>query len=406
MDLASASGYAFNALRRRRLRSWLTISGVIVGIAAIVLLVGLVEGLRADILQELESFGPNTIIIIPVSVEEQPAVAAATPGFMPTSGKLYLSDYDRVRRVSGIDEITPVIMGRTYVEYRDKTVSISIFGVEPGSYVKTAGSIEIEKGRFLTDTDRKVAVVGSDIAADTFEREVELGSNIYIGGERYKVVGIRKKTGESFSNVDSAIFIPFEESEHMFEDILAENEINAIRVIVREGENVSEVADEITSIMLSSHRVSEDDKDFGVITPEFINQQVEDIASTLSLFLGAVAGISLIVGGVGITNTMFMSVLERRKEIGVLKSVGSKNEDILLLFLIESSFIGISGGLLGMAISYFLVFILRSFGVSAIISPTLMAIAIIFSATVGIVSGIAPAYKAARLDPVEALRAR
>ncbi len=406
MDLGLAAGYAFNALRRRHIRSWLTISGVIVGIAAIVLLVGLVEGLRGNILEQLESFGSRTIIVIPTNIGGQTAISAAASSFMPTSGKLYMNDYERVKRIPEIAEVTPVILGRTYVVYKDKTITASIFGIEPSKFQETLASIEIEKGRFLTDTDRNAAVLGYDIAEDGFDEEVQLGGNLYIGDERHKVIGILKKTGNTVANIDTAIYISFDKAEDMFADVLAEDEISAMRIIVRDDVNITAVADEIEEIMLASHRVAEDEADFGVVTPESISQQVESVTSMLSLFLGAIAGISLLVGGVGIANTMFMSVLERRREIGILKSVGSKERDILMLFLIESSFIGIGGGFLGMTISFFFAFLLGLLGVTVVISMQLMLLAIVFSALVGIISGSVPAYRAAKLDPVEALRSR
>ena len=156
--------------------------------------------------------------------------------------------------------------------------------------------------------------------------------------------------------------------------------------------------------MLAAHRVTEDNKDFSVITSDFINQQLDQVTGILSIFLGGVASIALLVGGVGIANTMFMSVAERKREIGILKSIGAREEEILRLFLVESSIIGFAGGFFGLVLAYILSYLITFLsGVTVIIDPSIVIGAILFSATVGVISGVFPAKQAAELDPVEAL---
>lgn len=402
MNIRDMVEYSLNALQYGKVRSWLTVLGIVVGISTIVVLIGLVQGLKDDITEELEGFGSNTIIITPVSTSGASAAAAS---FLPSQGKLYMRDYERIKRLGEIEYITPSITGRTYAEYRDEEISISVMGIKPEVFRQTTGTIELEEGRFLTDNDRKTAVIGNNIAKEQFDEEVRVNSVIYLSGERYTVVGVLKKTGSSFTNLDDVIFIQFEESQDMFSDIMAEDEITAIRLTVKEGEDAGEVADEIESILLAAHHVTEDEKDFSVITAEFINEQLNEITGILTIFMGAIAGISLIVGGVGISNTMFMSVLERTREIGMLKAVGATEDEIQKLFLIESGMIGFFGGIAGLVLAFVLIVIIDASGyVPAVFIPWVAAGALIFSATVGIFTGVFPARQAARLDPIEALR--
>jgi len=400
MKLSDMVSYSFNALQYRKLRSWLTVLGIVVGIATIVILIGLVQGLKDDITEELQGFGANTIVISPRSV-----TTAAPSSFIPTKGKLYMNDYERVKRIGSIEYITPIIMGRTYADYRDEELTVSIYGAYPVLFDQTPESTELESGRKLTDADRKSAVIGNNIAHELFDDELQVSSKLYLSGEKFTVVGVMEKTGSSFTSFDDAVFIPFDEAETMFRDSLAEDEISAIRITVKEGEDPEEVADEMEIILLSAHRVSEDEKDFTIVTSAFINEQLESITGVLTIFMGAIAGIALIVGGVGISNTMFMSILERTKEIGTIKAIGATQSDIERMFLVESSLIGLVGGLAGLAIAFVLILIIDFSGlVPATFIPWVAFGALAFSVMIGIIAGVFPARQAARLDPIEALR--
>jgi putative ABC transport system permease protein len=329
----------------------------------------------------------------------------AATSFMPTKGRLYMRDYERVKRVGGIDYITPAVTGRTTAKYKKDEITVSIMGVEPDVFPHIAGTLEVEEGRFLTGTDRKAVVIGNNIAKERFDEDVGVSSVLYISGERYIVVGVLKKTGTSFTNFDDVIFMPFDEAQNMFSSTMAKDEINGIRLTVREGEDADAIADEINDILLAAHHVTEDDKDFSVITATFINERLNEVTGTLSIFMGAIAGIALVVGGVGISNTMFMSVLERTREIGVLKAIGATEWEIQKLFLVESSMIGFLGGFAGLCIAFVLILLISALaGIPAVFIPWVAAGALLFSAVVGILAGVFPARQASRLDPVESLR--
>ena len=394
--------YALRSLQNRSLRSWLTILGIILGITSMVLLVGMVQGLKDDVEIQLQAFGPRTIIIIPTDVNKVAAYGGVS--MAPTSGKLYETDYERVKRVGSIDTITKVLMSRMNAEYKDEAISVSVYGIEADNYQSTSETIQIDVGRFLTSSERGAIVLGADIAQTGFKKAVELGSVVTLAGRQFRVAGILKKSGSSVGGVDSTIFMPIEDARQLLGDSLAPNELSAIRIVVKEGADPEEAAAEIEDIMLSSHRVNEDNKDFSLVTAAYIDSQVSQTTSLLSLFLGAIAGISLAVGGIGIANTMFMSILERRREIGLLKAVGMTENGILSLFVLESSLIGIGGGVIGIILGAVLLRIVALLSFPSALPAYVVAIALVFSAAVGVISGFIPARQAAKLDPVEALR--
>jgi putative ABC transport system permease protein len=402
MKLHEMVVYALRSLQNRSLRSWLTILGIIIGITSMVMLVGMVQGLKDDVENQLKLFGPNTIIIIPTDVNK-----VATSGGLsmaPSSGKLYETDYERVKRVASIDTISKVIMGRMNAQYKDSSISTSVYGVEADNYQSSSQTIQVDTGRFLTSAERGSIVLGADVAQTGFKKAVELGSVVTIAGKPFRVAGILKKSGSSVGGTDSTIFMPIDDARALLGDSLAPNELSAIRIVVKEGADADEAAAEIEDIMLSSHRVNEDNKDFSLVTAAYINSQVNQTTSLLSLFLGAIAGISLAVGGIGIANTMFMSILERRREIGLLKAVGMTENGILGLFVLESSLIGIGGGIIGIIIGAILLYIASLLSFPAALPAYVVMIALVFSAAVGILSGFIPARQAAKLNPVEALR--
>ncbi len=398
--------YAITNMKHRSLRSWLTIIGIIVGIGSILVLVSIAQGLNDSVNEELKAFGSNTIIVIPggqISVQSAFSTANYKP---PSTGKLYSNDVARLARVEGIEYISKVIQVRPDVEFRKDSVSASVNGIEPSVFKQTQ-LLEVEKGRMLVDSDRQAAVIGKKIAYDTFDEDVELGSLLKIGAEQktFRVVGVLKSGGSGAGGgVDSAIYIPVEDARELAGESILPNEVSAIRITAHKDANMQEVKDQIEAELLSAHKVKADEKDFSLITSDYISQQIGVITGMLTLFLGGVAFISLIVGGIGIANTMFMAVMERTHEIGVLKAVGGSRGAITEIFLIESGLIGAIGGGLGIIFGTLIALILSYFGVPTTVSPLLVMFCFVFSVSVGVASGYFPAKRAAKMNAVDALR--
>ena len=401
MNLKEMLEFSLHSLLHQKLRTFLTVLGVIVGISSVILLVGLVQGLKSDILMQLEDFGPRTFLITPKSTTGSGFGASST--FAATAGKLFEKDYQRVKKLPEIQSITKIIMAQTTVQFKDESISSSVFGIEAGLFDGTV-PVEIESGRFLVDSDSGVAGIGSDIV-DAFDEDVKTQSNLYLAGRKFKVIGTLKPTGNSFAPIDNVIFIPFDDAKELFNRSLLENEISAIRLTLKEGSDVDEFEENLNDVMIASHRVTEDEKDFQIISPKFINERFTEVLDLITIFLGAIASISLIVGGIGISNTMFMNVMERRKEIGTMKAVGATTKQIRDIFIVESSMIGLLGGVLGLAVAVFLGFaMIVLLDITFVFDPFVIAGAIVFSIAIGLISGTFPAIEAAKVDPIVALR--
>src|SRR3989344_3733370 len=399
--------YSFKSLRQRQLRSWLTIIGVVIGIAAVVSLLTIGEGFNQEVQEQLEAIGSNTVFIAPISESQGATAAFRSPSSLTSSGKLFERDAERLRRITEIDEIHKLIIGKGTVKFKDKEITAMVEGIEPGIFEETT-LVEIAEGRFINSGDQRVAVIGATLAEESFGNHVVgVNSFITINGKKFRVIGIMEKAGGGFgpgSQVDTIILTPFEDAQELFQESLAEEEVGAIAVTLKEGADVDDVTERIISEIAASHKIRPEDKDFSVISPKTIQEQVGSILGLVTAFLGAIASISLIVGGVGIANVMFTSVLERTHEIGILKTVGATQKDILRIFIFESAGLGGIGGLIGTIVGISFVLVMSLFGVPVFIRPELIFFVMLFSVVVGLASGWVPARRAAALPPVEALR--
>jgi len=402
MKLLVILAYALKSLQHRQMRSWLTILGIVIGIASVVALLTIGEGFNAEVNRQLSALGSNVISVSPS------ADPFANPFSGASSGKLFESDAERLKRIADIEDISRVVYGRASLGYKDKNITSLVMGIDPDVFKKMS-SIEIANGRFLQGNDRRVVAVGGTFAEEGFGSKniLNVGSDIYINGQKYPVIAVLSKSGGGFGMntfLDNGVFVSYNDGKEIFKDNLADKEVNEIDVTVREGANMTDVVDKITLELASAHKLRVEDKDFSVVDPKTIQASVDSVLSLITIFLGAIAGISLLVGALSIANNMFTSVFERTHEIGVLKAVGAKNGDILKIFVFEAGAVGAIGGLAGVVLGYAVALSANLFGLPTSINPMIGLFGVSFAFIVGVISGYAPARMAAKLSPVEALR--
>ena len=405
MKLEDSFAYAVRNVRTSHLRSWLTIIGVIIGVVALVVITSISEGVQKDITDQLEAFGPNMLIVVPINIEEG-GLESFTGVGQGAMGKLFERDVEAIKGIPGVKSVGRTNYGRTSIAFRDKELVAPVFGIDVSYMEQYEDYMGVEIGRMFRDEEKHVTVLGNDAANLMFgNRKVAVGNTIKINDIDYRVVGILERIGTSLSQQDdSVIMVPYEDGNDLFANQLSKDEVQFISVEAEEGADVEEIKAAIEAKLISYHKVTEDEKDFSVITSDFISETVGSLLAMLSAFLLLITLIASFVGAIGIANTMFMGVLERTKEIGVLKAVGATEKDIMSIFLVESGIIGLVGGVLGLIIAVGILYVVGEFDIPYLLSEWIILFALLFSASVGTLAGLIPARQAARLDAVEALR--
>lgn len=387
---------SFNSLRRRKLRSWLTIIGIIIGISAIVSLTLIAQGTENAVNEAFEQFGTDVIL-----------VQGGATFSRPTPGEYGLSDRDInfFESFGEVDFVIPYSYDTQEVEFKDEKKYPIVYAIDTelwDEFLKRS-NFEVEKGRAFQDGETGSVVVGWKLNQDYFENKVDLKSRIKIGGKSFKVVGIYERVGNDAD--DTAISMNIDDARKVY---APEDKVTGAQIIIKDGVDI----DKFAEYLEEEYEDYRGDKNFVLSTSTAILEQINSVLGILQYVVVGIAGIALIVGSVGIANTMYMSVLERTKEIGIMKSIGATNNAILTMFLIESAFFGIVGGIIGCTIGI-LMAVIAKFAIEAfapgipfliLIDPAVIIGALIFSAISGIVSGILPARNASKLNPVDALR--
>jgi len=394
---------AFNNLRRRKLRAWLTMIGIFIGIAAVVALISLGQGLQNAITQQFEQLGSDKIIIMPS--------VFAPPGSITTESLLLTNkDNEFLRGIRGVEETAGFIMKYGQIGYKDEMKVIAVLGLAPEDekFWNELNFMKMADGRNYNSGEKYKVVVGYNHAyKDTWDKPIKLGSTIKIEGQEFKVVGIMEKTGDPGN--DGSVYIQKETLRELFN---APKEESMIYVKVASGFDPEDVANDIERKLRKFRNEKEGEETFSVQTSEQLLESFQSIFGVVQAVLVGIAGISLVVGGIGIMNTMYTAVLERTKEIGTMKAVGAKNSDILILFLFEAGLLGLVGGAIGIAIGYGLgktaeILASRALGTDLLQASFpwyLILGALLFSFLVGAAAGVTPAYQASRLKPADALR--
>ncbi len=390
---------ALDALRANRLRSLLTMLGVVIGVAAVILLVSLGQGTKNYVEEQFAGLGANILIVTPGKIETKggpPVIGAARH-------RLTLEDSDQLKKKGTLlGGVAPVVLGTGEVKLRTRSRNVTVLGVTPD--FSPVRNLHVEIGSFVTDEDeeakRRVCVVGRTVQAELFGNENPLGQIVKIAGTRFRVVGVMERKGVSLSvDIDDIVFIPARTAMDIFDtDALLE-----IILSVRNASDIDSGKEQARAILYRAHNRHED---FTITNQAAILSSLFTILDTLTYVLGGIAAISLLVGGIGIMNIMLVSVKERTNEIGIRKAVGARSRDILVQFLIESTTLSASGGIAGLLTGVAAAGALRLLVPKLPVAVPLWAVvlAFTFSVFVGIFFGVYPARKAAALHPIEALR--
>jgi len=397
---------AFSSLMHRKLRSWLTIIGIFIGIAAVVALISIGQGLQAAVSQQFQALGTDKITVQPG------AKSFGAPGTSIGTSKLTDDDIKIIKRINEVDFVIGYIVSVAKVEYRDQIKYVLVSGLptdkESLDLISEAQSYKIEQGRNLKQGDKDVAVIGySLVHGKEFNKPINIGDRISVQGRDIRVIGSLEKIGNPYD--DSSIIVPLETAKEILN---MSNEYSALLVKVKDVEQVDKVAENIKQDLRKARDLKEGEEDFRVQTTQQLLNSFNTIFGIVTAVFVGIAAISLVVGGVGIMNTMYTSVLERTKEIGIMKAIGAKNRDIFLLFFIESGLLGLVGGVIGILFGVGIAKVVELIASQAlgtiylrVIFPLWLILgALVFGFVVGSISGTLPAIQASRMKPVDALR--
>ena len=396
---------AFTNLMHRKLRSWLTMIGIFIGIAAVVALVSLGQGFKQAINNEFKKIGTDKLFITAKSGFGSPGTNAAI--------KLTKDDLREIKKVSGIENTASFLLANSKVEFENSIGFFPIQSIPEGSGKKVLAetqSIKVNEGRDLRDNDRSSSIVGvSFVDKKLLGKPLKMRDKIKIQNVEFTIVGILEKTGDP--GRDNSIFILEDKLREIFNE---QEKVDVIIVKVANVENIDIIADKIKSALRRFRNVKKDEEDFDVQTPDQLLGSFGDVLNIVQAVLIGIAAISLLVGGIGIANTMYTAIIERTKDIGIMKSIGATNKSILLIFLFESGLLGLMGGLigvlLGFGLSYLVEFIAKGVVgtnlIEAYFSYGLLFGALVFSFAIGALFGVMPARQAALLQPVNALRSK
>lgn len=395
----------YSALTGNKVRSGLTVLGIVIGISSVIAMVAIGQGAQNSIQASIQSIGSNLVLVTPG--------AQRGPGFQVSAGRgsartLVQADADAITTsVTSVQAVAPEISSRYQVTAKGTNTNTSIVGVTP-SY-PSVRNVTLDHGSFIGDQNllslSKVAVLGATASTDLFGEGVDpIGQAIRIKNIEFKVIGVMAaKGGSGFGSQDDMIFIPLTSAQRF---LAGGSYVTTISVQATDANSMTLVQQQITDLLLARHHISDPTAaDFSVMNEQDIVATASSVTSTFTLLLAAVAGISLIVGGIGIMNMMLTSVTERTREIGLRKAIGAKRRDISMQFLSEAVMLTFFGGVVGVALGWGVSFGVTYFGIletSVSVSSILLAFGV--SAGIGIVFGYYPAQRAARMNPIEALR--
>lgn len=391
---------ALKNMKKRRLRAFLTLVGILISITTIFVLISLSLGLEAAIQEQFEELGTDKFFV-------QPRGQFGPPGGA-TAAQLTKDDMDVVEQISGVDDIDGYILSPSRIEYKDNIRFVNTIGLNPDKIELSFGSYEIDEGRYLEEGDTFDVMLGSQYKYnDYLGRPVSARDTVEINDVEFNVVGIVEPTGSPPD--DRQVYMPIDTARDLFD---IPDRVDFIVVQVSDPDELNDVADRVERRLMRTRDVDEDTVDFSILTPEELLGAFSTVLDIVTFFLAGIALISLLVGGINIANAMFTSVLERTREIGVMKAIGAPNGAILQIFVIEAGLLGLVGGALGVgfgmvigkAVEFVAVNQLGTNLLKVVFPAWLILASLGFAFLAGAVSGLWPAWKATKIKPVEALR--
>ena len=392
---------AWASLIANKLRSLLTMLGIIIGVAAVIALVSIGNGVKQDIEDSISSLGSNLLVVLPG--------APRTPGARSSQGSmksLKISDYEAIAKLEGVKAASPMTNGSYVVIYQNKNWTTSVAGVN--SNFQDVNNWTMTSGRFFSDKNvqnrERVAVVGQTVVKNLFADEDPVGKEIRVKNIPFRVIGVLKSKGNGTmgNDQDDTVLIPYTTSMERVEGI---DYLRRVYVVAKDDGGIDRLQADIENLLRVRHNIKDTNlDDFNIQNMKSIMETVAQTTGTFTLFLGAVAAISLVVGGIGIMNSMLVSVTERTREIGVRKALGATYSVIVTQFLIEAVVISLMGGFIGIAFGIGASKVIGMVsGMSTIVSVPTIIMSFAFSMAIGLIFGIYPARKAAKLNPIDAL---
>ena len=398
---------AWEGVRTHKLRSSLTILGIVIGVAAVITLMSIGRGSSAEILSRIESLGSNLLTITPGMTFERgvmgPAGSATT---------LTLEDATAIsEQVTYLTAVAPYSSTNQQLVAGGNNMNAQVIGVTPE--YQQVYNLKTADGAFISPYDYQdganVAVIGVNVKDELFSDVDPIGQQIRMGNSVVSVTGVLESKGASMmGSADDAMLVPLSTLQQTITQqrtSTGEHVVRSIAITVSDPKQSDDVVSELTSLLRSRHQLaSGEEDDFTIRSMEELVGTVTEMSNTMTNLLGAIAGISLLVGGIGVMNIMLVSVVERTREIGIRKALGAKERDIYGQFLTESAFLSLSGGLIGVAVGWAVSMIISSRGTATLVSPDIVVLAVSVSIGIGLAFGFLPARRAANLSPIEALR--
>ncbi len=398
MKLRELFKLALLGISRSKRRTMLSVLAISIGVFSLVLLTSLSYTLKLEVISNLKGFGGDVIVIVPAKISNI-ALESRTAGLRATQGRFFESDVKKIKSIEGVKLASPGLFGRVSAVFEDKKVGITVYAVDTSTYRIFSKDVKIKEGRWLSS--KYEVVLGSNVE-ESFEG-IDVGKTLVISNISFKVVGILEETGNSITQVDDVLLIPYEAGRDVFSNVFSEQEVSMIMVLVSDGYSTKEVANKIEDFLRKIKKLKEGEEFFSLITRDSIEESISQIIGVINLFFFTLSAIAMIVGLIGIGNSVYMNVLERTREIGVLRAIGMKKRDVLMLFLVEATLFSFFGFFVGIFGVIFLSFILSFFGINIYFDLIFVVIAFFSSFLGTILSSYLPARKASLIPPSQAL---